>query len=254
MPPVSVSKAQGWAIAGPWGFGEVLSLASCAIFSSLPWPRSPQVFVSRASCAYMENGCWSPGHSSVTPRPGGQASSLWLAGSCEGGCITGLSDSPGACWFWVRSSSQSKQIHSPLPLPKPWCAGLAHSPCDELAPSGAAFTLGLPDHHRKVPMPEQQVFSTHPSQVSLFADTPHCVLSILCEHLHLMFRVDRAGTFPSLLSFASSRWSWRLLGSRGSITMGSLLFKGAVSEPQMPANACCACYSCSQVVPALSQG
>lgn len=62
----------------------------------------------------------------VEPRPQQSHYQAWqpgwslrLAGCCEGGCITGLSAGHGACWFWVRRSSQSKQVHHPLPFPSP---------------------------------------------------------------------------------------------------------------------------------------
>lgn len=53
------------------------------------------------------------GRSSLPTRPGGRAGAQRLAGGCEGDCVTGLSAGRGACWFWVRRSSQSKQVCHP---------------------------------------------------------------------------------------------------------------------------------------------
>lgn len=135
--PVCVPKACRWDITGPQGFGKSFSVASCAIFRSLsrPW-LSPGVCQQSILClpmwkmAVRAQACL-VGHSSLTTRPGDQAESLSLAGCCEGRCITGLSAGRGACWFWVRRLSQSKQVHSPLPLPSPgaldWLTGPATS-------------------------------------------------------------------------------------------------------------------------------
>lgn len=104
----------------------------------------PQVFVSRASCACMENGSQSPGYSGLTTRSGSQAGSLRLAGYCKGSCITSLSAGHGACWFWVRRSSQSKQYTVQCPSLSPGVLdrlmGLVRS-----WQSGAAWCPGLSD-------------------------------------------------------------------------------------------------------------
>lgn len=164
-PPVCVLRPMDEQKQVPEDLEEASPLPVVLFLARSHGARCPQVFVSRASCAWMENGSPSPGHSRRTTRPGSQAGSLRLAACCEGGCITGLSAGHGACWFRVRRSSQSKQVHNPLPLPRPWCAGLPRSPSAELARSGAGFTAELPGHHRRVPGPEPQVFSNHLSQV-----------------------------------------------------------------------------------------
>lgn len=164
-PPVCVLRPMDEQKQVPEDLEEASPLPVVLFLARSHGARCPQVFVSGASCAWMENGSPSPGHSPRTTRPGSQAGSLRLAACCEGGCITGLSAGHGACWFRVRRSSQSKQVHNPLPLPRPWCAGLPRSPSAELARSGAGFTAELPGHHHRVPGPEPQVFSNHLSQV-----------------------------------------------------------------------------------------
>lgn len=75
-----------------------------------------------------------------------------LAGGCEGGCVSGLSAGHGACWFWGRRSSQSKQAAAP-----PWALdrllGLMRSclvarseqhDCTGKCGDGSACSVGAP--------------------------------------------------------------------------------------------------------------